>query len=137
MILKFLLSLGFCFKKKQKLSYSGYLILIFLQFSGCYSYRTITQEDYIKQKEHGLTKLILKSGKEIIIEKQDDLTVLPDEEKFLIKNTSIDTVFSFSDIGKIKGEQFDLAKTCFGSAWILGGILMILLLISPPINLAG
>ena len=144
MILKFLLSLGFCFRKKQKLSYSVFLILILLQFPGCYSYRTISHEEYIKQKKHGSVKLFLKNGREVLVEKPEDILMFPDNEKIILKNNVTDSVICFDDILKIKEEKFDVILTCFSSVWLsaigivvfLGIVALTFTLIYGPLKLS-
>lgn len=102
------------------------LICAVLLLSGCYSYKSVSQDVYINEKEHDAVRLVLKDGREVLIENPKDISAIPEDEKFIIKNNIADSVIYFKDIEKIRERQYDPIKTCFGGAWLTAAGLAVL-----------
>lgn len=118
----------FLFRNFQKLFILN-LFCVF-QFAGCYSYKTISNEDYLQEKEHSSIKIILKTGEEIIVEKPTDLMILPDEKKIIIKNDTTEKVIFFEHIAKMKESKFDYLSSCISGVAITVAVILALLTIN-------
>ena len=99
--------------KNTNLKNNIYLILILicpLIVSGCYSFREVSKEDYLKNERHNKTKFILNNKNELNIDKNNKTKISDDKEIIVINDTSQINV-SISDINKIMEERFDIIKT--------------------------
>ncbi len=96
------------------------LSILFCSFiiSGCYSFREVSKEDYLKNEKHPKTKVILNNKEELIIDENENNKVTADNEKIIIVNDTSTINVSFSDIDKIMQERFDIIKTFFGTFWL-------------------
>lgn len=109
-------------------------VLALAAFSGCFSYHSISLEDYKQDKEHNSIKLLLKSGEEINISEKDSVQLLVDNEKILLSKKWDEKIIYINDIEKIKEEKFDFLKTCFGISWVLFITILIAVWVSPPMK---
>lgn len=115
-----------------------FFILIFaLLFSGCSSWKIISNEEYSNGEKHNDVKIILKNGEELVISEKDSVIVLADGEKIILEKQKQNRIISYKDIEAIKEDKFDFLKTCFGISWVTLVLLIALLLTHPRINLAG
>ncbi len=105
--------------KEFNLKYS-ILSVLFVSFilSGCYSFREVSKEDYLKSERHPKTKIILNNKEELIFDENENNKVITDSEKIIIINDISKVNVSFSDIDKIMEERFDIIKTFFGTFWL-------------------
>ncbi len=119
-----------------RFSYNIFLLLLLIfNLTGCYSYRSISMEDYKQDKEHNSIKLLLKSGEEVIISEKDSVQISAEDDKIFISRQGDERTINFNDIEKIKEERFDYFKMCLGTSWItLGLILAIMVLFHPKLS---
>ena len=105
--------------KEFYLKYS-ILSVLFVSFilSGCYSFREVSKEDYLKSERHPKTKIILNNKEELIFDENENNKVITDSEKIIIINDTSKVNVSFSDIDRIMEERFDIIKTFFGTFWL-------------------
>lgn len=108
------------------------IIVIFIGLSGCYSYRSISMEDYKQDKEHNSIKFLLKSGEEIIISEKDSVQISADDDKVLLSRRGDERTINFNEIEKIKEERFDYFKMCLGTSWITFGLILAIMVLFHP-----
>jgi len=109
------------------------LICTSIFISGCYSYREISKEDYVKKESHNKSKIILKDKKEILIDELQNSEISSEGDYIIIKKDTSTIKISYSDINKIMEKKYDVAASMFSFLWlsILGafvlGVLILLL----------
>tara|TARA_R110001599_G_scaffold319328_1_gene529135 strand:- start:30 stop:362 length:333 start_codon:yes stop_codon:yes gene_type:complete len=96
----------------------AYLLSILILFQSCYSYKTFDLNNYetIKPKK---VKIELKNAK-----KYDGKIIEYSINRIVLKNTIKTRIISVSEIEKIKGRKFSLAKTLGFTYGILVSILV-------------
>lgn len=117
--------------RKQPFLFCCCLFILFSQFCGCYSYKNISREDYIKEKEHSAVKIVLKDKREIIVEKPEDLVILTDERKYLIKKGDKDSLIHFDNVSRISEYKYDAISSCLaGGTIFIGGVSVLIAIVS-------
>ena len=105
-------------------------ILICVSFTGCYTYKNISLEDYVNENNHSSTKIILKNKKEILVNKPDSLFFNIDEKKLIIRREKIDSVICLNDIAWIRESKYDYISTCIAGGLVgATGIFLTLVLV--------
>lgn len=68
-------------------------------------------------------KIVLKDKSEIIVEKPEDLVILTDERKYLIKKGDKDSVIHFDKVARIAEYKYDAISSCLaGGTIFIGGV---------------
>jgi len=116
-----------------RFSYNIFLLLLLIfNLTGCYSYRSISMEDYKQDKEHNSIKLLLKSGEEVIISEKYSVQISAEDDKIFISRQGDERTINFNDIEKIKEERFDYFKMCLGTSWITFGLILAIMVLFHP-----
>lgn len=94
------------------------LICTSIFISGCYSYREISKEDYVKKESHNKSKIILKDKKEILIDELQNSEISSEGDYIIIKKDTSTIKISYSEINKIMEKKYDVVASMFSFLWL-------------------
>ncbi len=97
-------------------------------FTGCFSYFSVSNNDFSNIQHETRIRIILKDNREFIVQNINEINFSKPDTIQLFQNDKLITL-SADEIRKLAEEKFDFGKTCFSGVWITMGIVAGLLII--------
>ncbi len=108
-------------KNNSLIKFLASFLCFSINFTGCFSYFSVSNNDFSNIDPETKVRIILKDNREFIVQNINEINFSKPDTIEIFQNDKLIT-FSADEIRKVAEEKFDFGKTFFSGLWISIGI---------------